>query len=186
MKAKFLILALVVLISGCGMFRKVFKSNEYSKLDTKSEVRKDSVGVIIDKSVTTIKEKVDTIITLPGQMIRQDSYLNMDSLVNGMTAVKNDILDVRLVLNPVTGILSAIATIKPQKVQVKINKETVKQNDITQQAFQSELWSNSLKQSSGSSQIEKEPMNVYWYVIGLVILIIITVSFRSWWKNHKV
>lgn len=178
------LISTMILLSGCGMFRKVFKSKEYSKLETKSEIQKDSIGLIIDRSTTTTREKVDTVITVPGQIIRQDTYLSMDSLVNGMTAVKNDLLDVRLILNPVTGILSTVAFIKPQKVPVKIDKETVMQNDITKQSYQSELWKNSLKQSSGSSLTEKEPVSLWWYAAGLIILIVIFVFFKGWWKSR--
>lgn len=177
------LITVTLLFSGCGMFRKVFKYKEYSKLETKSEIRKDSTGLIIDKSVTTIKEKLDTVITVPGQTIRQDTYLNMDSLVNGMTAVKNDLLDVRLVLNPITGILSTVAFIKPQNVPVKIDKETIIQNDITQQSYQSNLWKDSYYQASGSSNVEKEPVSWWWYAAGIGILGVIVVSFKFWWKN---
>lgn len=177
------LIMMIILLSGCGMFRKVFKSKEYSKLETKSGNRKDSTGLIIDKSVTTIKEKVDTVITVPGQTVRQDTYLNMDSLVNGMTAVKNDLLDVRLILNPVTGILSTVAFIKPQNVPVKIDKETVKQNDITQQSYQSDLWKQSSNQSSGSAVTEKKPVSLWWFCAGFGILLIIVVVFNYLWKN---
>lgn len=175
----------MLLFSGCGMFRKVFKSKEYSKLETKSEIRKDSTGLIIDKSVTTIKEKLDTVITVPGQIVRQDTYLNMDSLINGMTAVQNDLIDVQLKLNPITGILSSVAFIKPQKVPIKIDKETVIQNDITQQSYQSDLWKDSLNQISGSVVIEKKPVNFWWFCAGFGILLIIVVVFNYLWKNKK-
>ncbi|MBB2148777.1 hypothetical protein [Pedobacter gandavensis] len=178
------LISIIILLSGCGAFRNVFKSKEYTKLETKSEIRKDSIGLIVDKSVTTIKEKLDTVITVPGQTFHQDTYLNLDSLVNGMTAVKNDLLDVRLVLNPVTGILSTIATIKPRLAPVKFNKETVNQNDITQQSAMSESKKEEANKSSGSYDIQKEPVSLWWYAAGLIILIIIVISFKSWWKNR--
>lgn len=176
------LITIMLLFSGCGMFWKVFKSKEYSKLETKSEIRKDSTGLIIDKSVTTIKEKLDTVITVPGKTVRQDTYLTMDSLVNGMTAVKNDLLDVRLILNPVTGILSTVAFIKPQKVPVRIDKETIKQNDIIHRSYKSDLWKDTWNQSSESSYVYKEPVSLWRYASGLIILIVIIVLFKFWWK----
>lgn len=178
-----LLIVMIVLLSGCGMFRKVFRSKEYSKLETKTEIRKDSVGLIIDKSITTVKEKIDTTVIIPEKIVKQDTYLNMDSLVNGMTAIQNDIMDLRLVLNPVTGILSAVATIKASEVPIQLIRETVKQNDITQQSSMSEEKQISHKQQSGSSIVKKEPVNIWFYILGLGLVVFILWCFKFWWKK---
>ena len=153
------LITVILMISGCN----VFKSRQYSKLETKSEVRRDSIGLIIDKSITTVIEKVDTFVTTQEKVIKENTHFNMDSLVNGMTAIKNDVLDLRLVLNPVTGILSAEAIVKASKVPVKINRETIKQNDIAQQSNVIEEKKESTKQESGSSVVRKEVIKLWWY-----------------------
>lgn len=174
------LIVIIVLLSGCGAFRKVFKSKEYSKLETKSEGRKDSVGLITDKSITTIKEKIDTTLIVPEKVVKQDTYLNMDSLVNGMTAIQNDIMDLRLVLNPVTGILSAVATIKPQSIPVLLNRETKKENDISQQSNTSEEKKDYKNQSSGSSVIQKDPLAFPWQLVFIAAGIAALVTLFFW------
>lgn len=179
-----ILIIMIVLLSGCGMFRKVFKTKEYSKLETKSEIRKDSVGLIVDKSVTTIKEKIDTVISIPEKVIKQNTYLNMDSLVNGMTAIKNDVMDLRLIYNPVTGILSTEATIKEQKIKSSLDRITTTVNDITQQSKVTEDKKESKKEESGLYLVQKEPASIWSYVIGLGILIFVAVSIYFWLKNR--
>lgn len=177
-----LLIIMIVLLSGCG-FRKVLKSSEYAKSSVISEIKKDSTGTIIDKSVITIKEKVDTSVQVPGKTISQDIHFNMDSLVNGLTAVKNDLIDVRLHLNPITGILSTVAEIKPFKLPVVIDKETIRHNDITQHSFQNEVKKDQVKQSSGSSIVQKDPVNFWYYIGGLMFFIIVSFSIFYWIKN---
>lgn len=174
----FLIL-IIVLMSGCGMFRKVFKTREYSKQENQIKSTKDSSGLKIDKSVITIKEKIDTVLTTPEKVIKQDTYLSMDSLVNGLTAVKNDLIDVRLVFNPVTGILTTVATVKPQKVHAFTEKETVKHNDIQEQSTVKSTSDEKSKSVIDNSEIKKTPDLTWGYVIAGV-LAIAAVSFIIW------
>lgn len=176
------LIIMMVLLSGCGMFRKVFKSKDYSSLETKSEIKKDSIGLIIDKSVTTIKERIDTVITTPEKVVKQGTYFNMDSLVNGITAIKNEVMDLRLVLNPATGILSAEATIKAFKIPVHLDKETIKQNDVTQRSRVNENKRESLEHRSGSTIIEKQPISIKYYLAGLLLIIVVSVFF---WIKRK-
>lgn len=168
------LIALTVIMSGC----RIFKSREYSKLEAKSEVRKDSAGLIIDKSVTTIKENIDTIITAPEKIVKQRTSFNMDSLVNGMTAIHNDIMDLRLVLNPVTGILSAEATIKASDIPVKIHRETIKHNDVSQKSNVIEEKKQSNSNASGSSVVQKDSIKIWLYFGVAAILFLVWFSKR--------
>lgn len=168
-------LALIVCFSGCGIFRKVHKENTLVKVETKQEVKKDSVGLIIDKSVITIKETIDTSITIPAKTVVQITELNMDSLVNGMTAIKNELVDVTLLLNPVTGILSVAAVIKKQVIPVKIERVITKHNDITQAVHKTEAVLNTSKSSEEKSIVDKEPKKTIW----IVVIILGTISIIS-------
>lgn len=170
------LLLAILLISSCGMFRKVFKSKEYSKIETTSKITKDSAGIRSDKSVTTTTEIIDTTVATPEKIVKQDVYLNMDSLINGLTAVKNDLLDVKLVFNPVTGLLTTTATIKPQKVPVLLNRQTVKQNDITEQSQTKNSREDKSKSIVDNSKIEKTPDLTWGYVV-LGVLIAIAILF---------
>lgn len=166
-------LAMIVCFSGCGIFRKVHKENTLVKVESKQQINIDSVGLIIDKSVMTIKETIDTSVIIPSKKIVQDTELNMDSLVNGMTAIKNDLVDVTLLLNPVTGILSVAAVIKEQVIPVKMEREITKHNDITQAAHKTEAVLNTSKSSEEKSIVDKKPKNALWYVV--IILCVIAI-----------
>ncbi len=98
---KLILFLLVCSLASCGVFRKVHKEKTLDNLETSSVTKSDSSGITIDKSVSTIKEKADITLTVPGKTITRDMYLNMDSLVNGITAVQNDLLNVKLILNPI-------------------------------------------------------------------------------------
>jgi len=165
MKRLILMLAMIVCFSGCGIFRKVHKENTLVKVEAKHEINTDSVGLIIDKSVITIKETIDTSVIIPSKKIVQDTELNMDSLVNGMTAIKNDLVDVTLLLNPVTGILSVAAVIKEQIIPVKMQRQITNHKDITQSTRKTEAVLNTNKSSDEKSVVYKEPKNAMWYVV---------------------
>ena len=175
----------IVLMSGCGLFRKVSKSKEYNKIEIKSTVKKDSVVKIIDKSTITVKEKIDTLITVPESRVSQDTYIVMDSLVNGMTAIKNDLVDVRLSLNPVTGILSAQATLKPRKIPAILDRTITKQNDIASSTNVSTEEEHKAKTASGSSHIEKQPVSTTVLVFGGFVLLVALLAYWYWKGGRK-
>lgn len=170
-----LYIILVFSLSSCGLFRKISKEKTLNKSESSIITKSDSTGITIDKSVIITKEKLDTVITLAGTTVKQDVYLNMDSLINGMTAVKNDLLDVRLVLNPVTNILSVQANLKPRKVPVVWDKQTTKHNDITQSGAKSGLKNEKLKESQSTGIVDKQPKNTSWYTIIIVSIVAIIV-----------
>ncbi len=170
-----LYILLALSLSSCGLFRKIHKEKTLNKSESSIITKSDSSGVTIDKSVIITKEKLDTVITLPGKTVKQDVYLNMDSLINGMTAVKNDLLDVRLVLNPVTNILSVESNLKPRDVPVKFDRETNRQNDITQSGFKSEQKDLKLKEFHETNTVDKQPKNSIWFTVliwGVVAIVI--------------
>ena len=176
MKRLITMLAMIVCFSGCGVFRKVHKENTLVKVESNQRINIDSVGLIIDKSVITIKETIDTSVIIPGKTIVQDTELNMDSLVNGMTAIKNDLVNVTLSLNPVTGILSAAAVIKEQVIPVKMERDITKHNDIKQSTYKTEAVLNTSNSSDKKSSVDKEPKNVVWYIV----LILASIALIGW------
>jgi hypothetical protein len=171
-----LVVPLILSLNSCGIFKKIHKEKSLVKVETKQEVKKDSTGLIIDKSVTVIKEKIDSTFTIPAKTVSQDSELNMDSLVAGMTAIKNDLVDVTLLLNPVTGVLTVAAQLKEQKIPVKIEREITKHNDITQSTHKTEAVLNTSKSIDKRSTVDKEPKNTVWYVV----LILSAIALLRW------
>lgn len=170
---KIILLLLLCSLASCGLFKKIHKEKTFDKIETSSIIKSDSAGTTIDKSVTTITEKADTTVIIPGQVVNQDTYLNMDSLVNGMTAVKNDLLDVKLILNPVTGILSVQANIKPRKVPIHFDKTTTKANDIVQSGTKSGSVKASSNELHKTEIVDKEPKNSFWLITGIVAIFVV-------------
>lgn len=162
--------------SSCGTFRKVFKLKQLEKVEITKEVKTDSIGLKIDKSVITIKESVDTTVVIPAKVVEQDTFLNMDSLVNGLTAVKNELVDVRFILNPKTGILSTTVNLKPQRVPVKFDKETKIENDIKEKSDVSKSGKDKLSVENKSNVVDKEPAKVGGLVAIVAIVIVVIVA----------
>lgn len=153
------------LLAGCGIFRKVHKESALHQTESVAVSKSDSTNITIDKSVTTIKEKADTNVLVPARTITQETYFNMDSLVNGMTAVKNGLIDIRLTLDPLTHKLSTTAVIKPQVIPVKIDKETTRTNDITSGGQVSRSLEAKSNEIYKASEVDKKPANSIWFVL---------------------
>jgi len=174
-----LLIVLIVLMSGCGMFRSVFKSKEYSKLETRQSLKVDSTYLKVDKSISTIQEKADTIVKTEAKVVKQSTKLDMDSLVKGMTAIKSDLVNVMLRLDSNTGVLEAVAELKPQSVPVKFDKITTKQNDITEQGRKQSASEQSSNQSQGSSTINKSPIKFSGWIVALVVVCLAIAAWLS-------
>lgn len=158
--------------SGCGAFRKVFKSKQYSILTSQTETKRDSVGLTIDKTITTIKEQADTVINVPGKVVQQPVYLNKDSLVSGIMAIQSDLVDVQLTLDPLTGILTTKATLHPQLIPIKFDRTIIKANDITSSSNVKGMSKASNKHEEGSSIVDKDPIHIPWWtwLIGFLVV----------------
>lgn len=174
-----------ILFSSCGAFRKVFKLKESERVEITQDRRTDSVGVTVDRSITTVREKLDTTIATPAKTVEQNVPLNIDSLINGITAIKNELIDVKLHLNPITGILSTVATIKPQQVSVRIDRVTTKQNNITQAAQKQEAVISNTKAEKKHAEVDREPMKVPNWIIVVAILLVAGVSAFFWVTRRR-
>jgi hypothetical protein len=179
---KLLLLTLVVSLSSCGLFKKVHKENTLDKIQTTSVAKSDSTSLTVDKSVTTIKEKADTTVIIPEKVVSQEVDFNMDSLVNGMTAVQNKLIDIRFLLDPATNKLTTTATIKPQGVSFVVNKETTIQKDISSQENVAKEIKNSAKEVHEHDLVDKKPFGTFWIVViilGVVGIFVFAVYKRS-------
>jgi len=179
-----LLLVIMGILSGCGMFRKVFKTNEYAKQEVNSAEKKRMNEWSSDRSTLTIREQSDTVVIIPEQIIKQDTYFNVDSLVNGLTVIKNDLLDVSLIFQPKTGMLSTSAILKSRPIPVKFNKETILQNEVSRQLTQASSVRESSKIKESKSIVEKSPLSIWLYIFGSGILILISFSLFYWLKKH--
>ncbi|WP_342328596.1 hypothetical protein [Pedobacter sp. FW305-3-2-15-E-R2A2] len=178
------LLIMLVFLSGCGMFRKVFKSNDYAKQEISSSEKKKMKEWTTDRSILTIREQSDTIVVIPEKIIKQETSFNVDSLVNGLTVIQDDLLDVNLIFQPETGMLSASATLKPRLIPVKFNKETILQNDVSRKITQSGSAKKSSKSAQSNTIVEKSPVSTWLYISGSGILILISFSLFYWLKKR--
>ena len=171
-----IVIVLIFLISGCGLFQRVIKTAESDLLKLRTERSKDSVKTLTDRSVVLIKEKIDTMVIIPEQLIKQEHNFGIDSLVNGMTAIKNDLVDVRLILNPFTQRLLAEATLKPRKIPVRLEKEILIHKDIKEHSAKIESSKTELQQEKEKTVKEKEPLKLQ-YLLGALLVAIAAIFF---------
>lgn len=163
------------MLGSCGVFRKVHKESTLDKISTTKILKSDSSSFKIDKTVTTIKEKVDTDFIIPGKIVSQQTYFNMDSLVKGMTAVKNDLIDVRFKLNPTTHALTTTATLKPRPVPVQIDKETTIRNDVASGINHMNEVNQESAEEHRTNLVDKEPKHTIWLTLGFLGLAFVVI-----------
>lgn len=175
--------ALIITLSGCGTSRHVFQSKEKIKQETAQQIKKDTVNIMLDHSLITIREKADTVLVVPGQVITEDTYIDFNELVNGVMAIKSPFAEVSLILNPVTKKLSARALIKEQLIPLKINKETVIQKNLTVLSRKNELSLNTNKSETEQIVKEKETSKLSVWLPALLVLIALGSVF--YWIRNK-
>ncbi|RAJ35772.1 hypothetical protein [Pedobacter cryoconitis] len=175
--------ALILILSGCVSSRHVFKATEKMKQETAQQFEKDTMSLTLDHSLTTIREKADTILVIPGQVITTDTYIDYDDLVNGVMAIKNPLAEVSLSFNPVTKKLSARALIREQVIPLKINKETVIQKNLTILSKKNELSLNTNKTEAEQTVKEKKTLKLSAWLPALLILIALGSVF--YWIRNK-
>lgn len=167
-----LYLILIACLCSCGIFRKSSKDKVLTsnQVTTTKEVK--SSELITDKSKITIREKADTSVVTPAKVTVGISKIgmNIDSLVNGLTAISNDLLDVKLVLDS-NGVLTTTALIKAQKVPFHFDRETTIDKDVTgRKDIDSKDKSNS-KASSKIVKKESEPTSIgLWAWLGMGVI----------------
>ena len=171
-----MVIALILLTSGCGLFQRVSRTSESDLLKMTTERSKDAFKTLTDRSVVLVKEKTDTLVVIHEQLIRQEHDFGMDSLVNGITAIRNDLVDVRLVLNPVTQRLFAEAVLKARKIPVRMEKEILIHKDIKEQSANTENSKIQLEEKEMKTVKEREPLRIS-YLLGALLVAIAAVFF---------
>ncbi|NII81762.1 MULTISPECIES: hypothetical protein [unclassified Pedobacter] len=129
---RLLFLCMIMCLSSCSLFKKNTKNKLVDNTETTISSHSKTAEIIADKSKITITEKADTsAYTKPQQTTGTNKIgLHIDSLVNGLTAISNDLLDVKMVLDS-NGVLTTTAFIKPQIVALKFDRNTQIDKDVT-------------------------------------------------------
>src|SRR6476646_270801 len=160
-----LILLISINITGCGVFHKVFKKSSKTKEDIYIKVSEIDSSVIKDKSITTIKEKIDTAVTIKGN--KEVSKIDIKDLtdIKNLIIFSNDLYDVNQNYDTLTKSLNTVINLKDRKVGVKLDKETVVSNDIV---INKNIKKDSSFNSSTKTKLDvkqKEPKNTFWFII---------------------
>lgn len=185
MKRALLVVILACGLSSCGLFKKVTRTVDKEQTKTEQTVTNDSVGVTRDKSTTTIKERVDTTISTPERTVITEQVVNMDSLIQAVTNIKNDLFTVKLDYNKATGILRTTTTLLPQRISVKMDRVTTKQNDITTKSQVNQKATLNTTTKKKAVVKEKEPAKMGIWLVALIVGIgAIGASIWYWLKKR--
>ncbi|MCX3266526.1 hypothetical protein [Pedobacter agri] len=180
---KLLFIIAICSLSSCGIFRKSSKDKLLTSSQSSIESTVRSSESVTDKSKITIKEKADTSVTTNQQTVSGSVRigLNMDSLVNGLTAISNDLVDVKMVLDS-NGILTTTAIVKPQHIPFQFDRTTTIEKDVTKSGATEQAGKSTLKQSSTAVKKESEPTLIglwAWLGMGAIAGIVLYVVIKK-------
>lgn len=181
---KLIIILLIVSLSSCGLFRRVKKDKTLEKIETRHQIKKDSIGIRIDKGTIEVKEQADTVVITKKKTTTEKTAFNIDSLVNGLTAMSNDMVDVKVILDD-AGMLVTTTTLKPQPVEFKYNRTTLIQKDITEKSTKNEAVLNTEKKETKKVVKSKEPAKMgIWLIAAIVGIGIIITAIYFYFKKR--
>ncbi|WP_407431280.1 hypothetical protein [Arcticibacter sp.] len=161
------------------MFKQTVKDKELVRTEHTEKTTADSIGLIIDKSVVVERSEVDTTVVVPKKVVEQTKEsVNMDSLINGITIISDALVDVQLMLNPVTGALKAIATLHPQSITVRGIRTITTHKDVTQRSEQKKAVLVNDKAERKTVHKEKEPAKMGILLAIAVLLILLFGAYK--------
>ncbi|WP_285011179.1 hypothetical protein [Pedobacter faecalis] len=182
MKNLIIYLLIAVTLSACGSIRKVFKLHESESASIQTRTSTDSIAVRVDRTTTTIRKTADTVVTTPERTVTQTTKLNQDSLIKGINAIQSDLVDVKLTLDVQTGILTAVATVKPQTLPVRMDVEQTVRNDIQEGIRRVQENQTNANSKWSSSEVQRDPD--YGFMWPLVIGLLLVVGL-VWWLRKR-
>lgn len=181
MKQLIVIFTLIGVLSGCGMFNKVFKHKV-----TSSELTEYSHGEkieghleITDKSITTITEKLDTTIKTPVVKGQGKRKINLEAISNGLNTIDDEFINLTQIYNPVDSTLTTKYTLKPQKVVVLMERKTEIRSNVNitkEDKKESEKESKRLSKKSDAIVERKADYKVVFTIVFIICLFI----FAGW------
>jgi len=188
MRKLLLVFTAVSLLSGCGIFNKVFKhkSSEKSLQESSKEVRTKTDLEVIDKSITTTTETVDTNVVTSEVKGRSKKKVNLSEVQKGLTVIDDQFVTLHQIYNPVDSTLKTDYVLKPRSVPVPKKKVTETKNDIKTSGKQKQEQKEQDKKvfEKSDAVVERKP----GYTTALVVIGVIALLFfivRKLWKNKK-
>lgn len=133
MKKLLLLLVFVYMAYGCSIFkqREVTKSQSQSSTKTDVKIKSDSTAKVIEKTVITEIEKVDTVAKTKPVKAESETEFDLQKLINGLTTIDSGLVTVKLTLDTATNKLKTVVDVKPQDVKVTVQKTRETKRDVT-------------------------------------------------------
>jgi hypothetical protein len=167
-----MIILIMTFISGCSISRKMNK--EHSITQESGKVSTDTKTSLTDKSTTRITEHTNDTVKTPGVNIQGESLgTYLQTVVNGDTLFAK--------YEPKTNTITAEYIGTPKKVPVKSTKTTEINNNIQKEESKKSDSSYKNKEDNLSKQVDQKtaPSFVFWFLGGLVILVIAFGIYKS-------
>lgn len=164
-----LISILCITLSSCGVFTKVFKNTNKNKESVEVNVNKKNNTETQDNSIVIIKEKIDTITYTKSKVIES----NISNIVNlkdikDLIVLKDNLVEVKQTYDTLSKSLKTIVFLKSQEVKIVLDKITTIKKDI-KVIDKSKIDSSYNKDIINKSFIKtKEPVNILWYILGVI------------------
>lgn len=183
---KFLVLLLSTLfLSSCGTFTKVFKNKNKTKENIEVLVNKETESNIEDKSKIVIEEIVDTVAYTKPKELDAINFINKLEDIKNITILTNQFIDVKQSYDSLSKSLKTNIFIKPQAVNLKVNKKTTIDKDVKSNIVVKQDSTYKKDSIVKSSEKIKEPKNTFWYVILIIAGIIVIIGIAYLVKKYK-
>lgn len=174
------------LLSGCGVFNKVFKhkTSESMLEQSSSAVREDIKTVITDNSVITITEHLDSNIKSPEVRGKAESKIDLEAISQGLNIIDDQFINLYQIYNPIDSSLKTEYIIKPRPVPVPKDRKTeIRKAVKTEQAAKLENKQDSKKKvKKVDAIVDRKPD---YKVIFIIIVLICLVIFVGWIVNKR-
>ncbi|WP_158534956.1 hypothetical protein [Mucilaginibacter hurinus] len=145
MKSVTLVIAVLLIVSSCGMFKKTTlkKASTLQNSESKREYGRDSSLVLHDRSVyssdrqqvdrsrITTMEKVEEPVNVRGFETRLSVPLDLGTLYRGITVVKDNNIEVSHLLDSASNTLQTNISVKDKQILAPIHKQTIEERDVT-------------------------------------------------------
>jgi hypothetical protein len=180
------ILTVAALLSGCGIFNKVFKHKTSEKIleESSKELKAKTDLNIIDKSVITITETLDTPIITAEVKGRSEKKVNLVDVQKGLTVIDDQFVTLHQIYNPLDSTLRTDYVLKPRSVAAPFKRVTEKHNNIASSVKQEQDQKEERKKRIEKSDavVERKPgYTTALVIIGVIVLLLFLV--RKLWKS---
>lgn len=187
MKKLLIMITAVALLSGCGVFNKVFKhrTSEKVKEESSKEEKSKTSTSTTDRSTITITERLDSTVTTPEVKGTSKKKIDLETVKEGLTIIDDEFINLSQIYDPLDSTLKTSYNLKPRKVPVPKERKTEIQKNVNAHQVQEDERKEKGKKAASKSEaiVERIPD----YSVFLIALVIISLLFFVGWaiKSNK-